>query len=208
MFSYRIAEPGSADLDRWYRLRTDLYLSSGLIAPDDVEAASGVYRDVYDEYSTFILAADHAGVDIGCCRMIEGSAGRPLPVQDLFGIEPLPHSYEGSGVAVAPEHRKGLVSLGLYRAMAALADERGYEYAYSIVEPPYLAFLCELGYPYEALSEPRTVFNAPNVAGVIRRSDTMAAMEAAEGPFAAILLRYYRKPFDWTLTQPDLEPVS
>ena len=204
MFRFRIAEPGTDDLETWHRLRTHLYLEASLISPEDVDPASGLFTDQYDDYSTHLLATDDDGVDIGCCRMIDGGLDRTLPVTDLFGVERLPHSYESSGTAVAPTHRRTLVSLGLYRAMSALADERGYEYGYAIVEPPYLASLQGLGYPYEAISEPRHVFGFPNVAAVFRRRDLLPSMAAADGPFASVVLRYYQRPFDWTLTENDV----
>ena len=204
VFRFRIAENGSPDLDRWLELRTTLYTESGLINSDQIDA-NGRYVDQYDDYSTHLLASDDAGVDIGCCRIIEPQGDQTLPITDLFGIEPLPRSYEGSGVAVLPRYRKALVSLGMYRAIAELADQKGYEYSYSIIEEPVLAALRRLGYPIQVLSEPLFVFNAPNVAAVIKRSGTLASMENNEGELSSIVLRYYRKPFEWSLTGSDLE---
>jgi N-acyl-L-homoserine lactone synthetase len=205
VFRFRIAEQGSPDLDRWLELRTTLYLESGLINDDQVDA-NGMYVDQYDDYSTHLLASDDAGVDIGCCRIIEPQGDQTLPVTDLFGIEPLPRSYEASGVAVLPRYRKALVSLGMYRAIADLADQKGYEYSYSIVEEPVLAALRGLGYPIRVLSEPLFVFNAPNVAAVIDRNETLAAMEKFDSALSSLFLRYYRKPFEWSLTESDLAP--
>jgi len=204
VFRFRIAENGSPDLDRWLELRTTLYMESGLINRDQIDAG-GRYVDQYDDYSTHLLASDDAGVDIGCCRIIEPQGDQTLPITDLFGIEPLPRSYEGSGVAVSPRYRKALVSLGMYRAIADLADQKGYEFSYSILEEPVLASLRRLGYPIQVLSEPLFVFNAPNVAAVINRSDMLASMETSEGALSSIMLRYYRKPFEWSLTEGDLE---
>ncbi len=203
MFRFRIAENGSPDLDRWLELRTTLYTESGLINSDQIDA-NGRYVDEYDDYSTHLLASDDTGVDIGCCRIIEPQGDQTLPITDLFGIEPHPRSYEGSGVAVLPRYRKALVSLGMYRAIAELADQRGYEYSYSILEEPVLAALRRLGYPIQVLSEPMFVFNAPNVAAVIKRSEMLASMENSDGELSSIVLRYYRKPFEWSLTESDL----
>jgi N-acyl-L-homoserine lactone synthetase len=204
VFRFRIAENGSPDLDRWLDLRTTLYLESGLIDSNEVDDAAGMYVDEYDDYSTHLLASDDAGVDIGCCRIIEPQDDQTLPVTDLFGIEPLPRSYEGSGVAVAPQHRKELVSLGLYRAISELADQKGYEYSYSIIEEPAVAALRRLGYPIEVLSEPRFVFNAPNVAAVIDRNEMLASMESSDSALSSLVQRYYRKPFEWSLAESDL----
>jgi N-acyl-L-homoserine lactone synthetase len=206
MFRFRIAERGSADFSAWLRLRTDLYLDTGLVTSDDLDEASGVYTDSYDDHSTHLLASDDDGVDIGTCRMIETYGDQTLPVTDLFGVERRPHSYEGSGVAVLPRLRKSMVSLGMYRAMAELADQRGYEYSYSIVEEPVLAYLHRLGYPLQVLSESRFVFNAANVATVIDRRELLPSFEKSDHELSAIVLRYYRKPFEWSLTESDLTP--
>lgn len=208
MFRYRIAEPGTTDLEIWYRLRKELYLETGLIAPADVDPVSGDYVDEYDEYSTHLLAADAAGDDVGCSRLIDGRDERPLQVTDLFGIEAHPRSSETSGTAVTTAYRKSWVSLGLYRAMSAIATERGHEYGYAIVEPPYLASLRALGYPFEVVSEPKVVYGKSNFAAVFRRGDLLESMRAADGPFSSVVLQYFLKPFDWTLTEHDLaQPV-
>lgn len=206
MYRFRVAQPDSPDLDAWFRLRTELYLAAGLIEPEDVHPSSGLFTDAYDDHSTHLLAADDAGHDIGCCRMIDATHGRTLPVTDLFGVETRPRSYEASGLAVKPEHRDAFVFVGFYRAMAELADERGHEYCYLIVEEPVPAALQRFGYPLRVLTEPRFVFNAPNVAAVIARTETQAWMDRADDPRAAAMARYYREPFDWTLTADDLVP--
>jgi len=206
MFRFRVAEPGSADFDVWLRLRTELYLDAGLINPEDVDATTGLYRDAYSEHATHLLASDDEGDDIACCRMIESGDGRTLPVADLFGVECHPRSYEASGLAVVPRHRDAFVFVGFYRAMTELADQAGHEYCYSIVEEPTPAALQRFGYPIRVLTEPLFVFNAPNVATVIARQEIRAWMEQADDPRASAMARYYRKPFEWTLTREDLAP--
>jgi N-acyl-L-homoserine lactone synthetase len=209
VFRYRIAKPGSADFDSWLRLRTDLYLETDLIRPDEVDRDTGVYVDQYEEYSTHLLAADDSGTDIACSRLIDGGDDRPLQVADLFGIETLPRSSETSGTAIVPGFRKSWATLGLYRAMSEIAVDRGHEHGYAIVEPPYLASLRALGYPFEVISEPMDVFGHSNVAAVFRRGDLLDSMGRAEGPYAPIILRYFSKPFEWTLTEVDLaQPVT
>lgn len=209
MFRYRIAEPGSADLDSWLRLRTGLFLESGLITADDLERDSGFFVDQYDDHAVHVLATDDAGADVGCTRMIEPDEGRPLQVTTMFDIDPLPNSYESSGSAVVPELRKSWVSLGLYRATFAIAGDRGYEHTYAIVEPPYLASLRAIGFPFEVISDERHVFGHPNVAAVYERRDLLASMDAATSPLAPIVARYFHQPFEWTLTERDVEaPVS
>ena len=204
VFRYRIAESGSPDVDRWLRLRQDVYLETGLIAAGEVDGGTGFYADQYDEYSTHVIASDDSGTDIACSRLIDGGDDHPLQVTDLFGIETEPRSSETSGVAAIPSYRKSWASLGLYRAMSAIAAERGHEYGYAIVEPPYLASLRRIGYPFEVISEPKDVYGYPNVAAVFRRGDLLESMRTAGGPYASLVYRYFSKPFDWTLTGDDL----
>src|SRR5687768_3078269 len=137
MIRFRMAEAGSDDIQIYHRLRTEVYLAEGLITPSDVDPDTGLYIDRYDEHSIHLLAAND--VDVGCWRMVESGPGRTLPVTDLFGVDVLPRSYESSGSAIAPAYRKTMVGLGFFRAMFAVADERGLDSAYGIVEPPYLA---------------------------------------------------------------------
>ena len=205
MFRYRIAKPGTDDLDSWHRLRTRLYLDAGLITPSDIDQESGLFVDVYDDHSVHLLAANDDDLDIGCMRMIEPGTGRTLPVTDLFGIDLLPHAWEVSAGAVEPQYRKSPVLLGFYRALFSLAEERGYENVYGIVEQPVLQASLSSGLPIEVVSEPRFVFHAMNVATLIRRSSMVALIESGDVPaFSA----YFRKPFDWTLSLDDLNPVG
>lgn len=204
MFRYRIAEPGSADLTSWHRLRTDLYVESGLITRDEIDPASGAFLDQYDDYSVHLLAANDDGVDIGCWRMITPGPGQTLPVADLFGIEVRPNAWESSGSAILPAYRKSTVSLGFYRALFTLAEERGFENMYGIVEQPFLAAARRLGLPIEVVSEPRLVYNTENVATLITRSAMVDAIESAADDAPA--MAYFRKPFDWTLAVDDLAP--
>jgi len=207
VFRYRVAEHGTDDFDRWRRLRTRLYLDTGLITPSDIDPDAGVFVDVYDEHSVHLLAANDDGVDIGCLRMIEPGPGRTLPVTDLFGIDVLPHAWEVSGGALEPKYRKSLVMLGFYRALFWLAEEREYQNMYAIVEQPVLDNALNSGLPVEVVSEPRFVFNALNVVTLIRRSSMVAAIESDSGD-APVFANYFRKPFDWTLSDADLNPVG
>lgn len=203
MFSYRVATPGSADFTSWLRLRTDLYLESNLIRPDELDA-TGLYVDRYEDHSVHVLASDDHGVDVGCTRLIDGSDGAPLQVADLFGITPLSRSSEASGTAIVAPYRKSWVSLGLYRALFEIAVDRRHEHRYSIVEPPYLNSLRALGYPYEVVGEPLNVFGHPNIACVYPLAGLLPSMQTADGPRAAVTYRYFSRPFTWTLTDEDL----
>jgi N-acyl-L-homoserine lactone synthetase len=207
VFRYRIAVHGTYDFDRWRRLRTRLYLDTGLITPADIDPDAGVFVDVYDDHSVHLLAANEDGVDVGCLRMIEPGAGRTLPVTDLFDIDVLPHAWEVSGGAVEPKYRKSLIMLGFYRALFWLAEEREYQNMYAIVEQAVLDNALNSGLPVEVVSEPRFVFNALNVVTLIRRSSMVAAIES-DSDDAPVFASYFRKPFDWTLSVDDLNPVG
>jgi len=203
VFRYRIAEVGSSDFATWLQLRTDLYLETGLITPDELDPA-GLFVDAYERHSVHVLASDDHGVDIGCTRLIDGSDGAPLQVTDMFGITPLSRPSEASGTAVVASYRKSWVSLGLYRALFEIAVDRGHEHRYAILEPRYLASLRALGYPYEVVGEPMDVFGYPNIAGVYPLADLLASMQKAEGPSASVIYHYFARPFGWTLTEKDL----
>jgi N-acyl-L-homoserine lactone synthetase len=208
VFRYRIAEHGTDDLQSWHELRTGEYLRSGLITPDEIDPESGLFTDKYDEYSTHVLAANDAGQDVGCIRMIEPSDTGTLPVTDLYDIDPLPRSWESSANVVLPEYRKSLVKLGFFRALWALAEEKEFEAMYGIVELPYLDALRKAtGLPIEVVSDTRFVFNAPNVATLITRRSMVAAIES-DSDDAPVFANYFRKPFDWTLSDDDLAPAS
>jgi len=205
MIRYRIAEPGG-DLEIFHRMRTEVYLAEGLITPPDVDPETGLFTDQYDEHSIHLLAANDDGVDIGCWRMVESGPGRTLPVTDLFGVHVLPRSFESSGSAIIPSYRKTLVGLGFFRALLAVADERGLDNAYGIVEPPYLATTRAIGIPIEVLSEPRHVFNADNVAIMVRRDALMAVLDTVAESVPGFV-DYFLKPFDWTLSDHEFPPA-
>ncbi len=178
MFRYRVAVPGSASLERWYRLRTEEYLRHGLITTEEVDASTGLYIDPYDEHSIHVLASNEDDVDVGCVRMVESADGHVLPVSDLFEIDVLPRSWELSANLVLPQYRKSSLKPGLYRAVFSLAQDKGYENMYGIVEPSYLdALIRTTGAPIEVVSEPRFVFNALNVVIVVPRHMVRSVIE-------------------------------
>lgn len=206
MIRYRVAEAGSDDIEKYHRLRTEVYLAEGLIMPSDIDPETGLFIDQYDEHSIHLLAANDDDVDIGCWRMVESGPGRTLPVTDLFGVDVSPRSYESSGSAIALAYRKTMVGLGFFRAMFAVADEQGLDNAYGIVEPPYLATARAIGIPIEVLSEPRHVFNADNVAIVVRRDALMAVLDTVAETVPAFV-DFFLKPFDWTISDQEFLPA-
>jgi N-acyl-L-homoserine lactone synthetase len=195
---YRIAESGSDDIASYHRIRTGVYLEAGLIIPADIDDDSGFFTDRYDAHSIHLLAANDDEGDIGCWRMVESGPGRTLPVTDLFGVEVAPGSFESSGSAIVPAYRKSMVGLGFFRAMLDLADRRGFDHAYGIVEQPYLDAARGLGIPVDVLSEPRRVFNTDNVAIVVHRDKLMAVLDTVAESVPEFV-DYFLKPFDWTI---------
>ncbi|MFZ2528998.1 MAG: GNAT family N-acyltransferase [Rhodococcus sp. (in: high G+C Gram-positive bacteria)] len=209
MFHYRIAEYGSEDFDRWRQIRTQLYLEAGLIEPESVDPSVGAFTDEFDGHSIHLLACDDAGEPVGCCRMIEGGSNT-LQVTKTFDLH-VPHdSFEVSGTAVHQAFRKTFATLGFYRALFALAEERGYEHAYLVVEEPFLAALEVLGLPVEILTEPRWVYNTYNVVARVRVSAVAAALTAADEARGGTTTfgDYFRRPFTWTLDSRDILPPA
>ena len=209
VFHYRIAESGSDDFDLWRKIRTQLYLDAGFIEPDSVDPGVGVFADAFDGHSIHLLASDSAGEPVGCCRMIEGGT-HTLQVTTQFDLQ-VPHdSCEISGTAVFEPFRKTFATLGFYRALTHLAEERGYEHAYMEVEEPFLAALEVLGLPVEVVSEPRWVYNSYNVAALVRVSsivESLTEADEARGGTTAFG-DYFRRPFTWTLASHDILPPA
>lgn len=205
MFRYRIAERGSDDFALWRKVRTDLYLEAGLILDDDVDDRTGVYVDAFDRHSVHLLATDDAGVVIGCCRMIDGNSTH-LQVAEQFGLDVPSGSFEVSGTAVFAPFRKTFATLGFYRALFALANERGYEHAYMEVEEPFLAALEALGLPIEVVSETRYVYNTYNLVVLIRISEVVKSLMKADAVRGGTTTfgRYFEKPFTWSLDDQDI----
>jgi N-acyl-L-homoserine lactone synthetase len=204
LIRYRIVESGD-DLARYHRLRTDVYLDTGLITEADIDPTSGLYVDRYDDHSVQLLATNDDDLDVGCWRMIESGPGRTLPISDLFDIEVTPNSYESSSSAILPAYRKTQVGLGFFRAMLEISEDRGLGDTYGIVEQPYLDFVRAIGIPVDVLGEPRFVFNADNVPIVIWRQELMAVLDAV-GPTAPPFVDYFLKPFNWSLAVEDAAP--
>ena len=209
MFHYRIADPGSDDFNQWKKIRTQLYLKAGFIESDSINPGIGVFTDEYDEHSIHLLASDAAGQPVGCCRMIEGGMNT-LQVTTQFDLQVPHYSCEISGTAVFEPFRKTFATLGFYRALMHLAEERGYEYAYMEVEEPFLAALEVLGLPVEVVSEPRWVYNTYNVAALVRVSSIAASLTEADNARGGTTSfgEYFRRPFTWTLASHDILPPA
>jgi len=207
VFHYRIAAYGSDDFELWRRIRTELYLQEGLIEPPSVDAELGVFTDDYDQHSIHLLAVDDTGEVVGCCRMIEGGTNT-LQITREFDLPVPADSFEVSGTAVYTKFRKTFATLGFYRALVALAEERGYRHAYLVVEKPFLAALEMLGLPVNVVAEPRWLYNAYNVAVHITLgeiADSLTAADRSRGDTTAFG-DYFRRPFTWTLDTRDILP--
>ena len=205
MYTFQIADSSAADLRQWQELRTDIYQQAGYLSAEDL-GRDGIFRDPYDEYSIHVLARDSGGFPVGCVRMIEGRLGE-LQVTHEYSIDGIgTDALEVSGCVVVAEHRRSMVTLGLYRSLFELAGDLGYRQAFMVVEQEFLNALADLGLPLMAVSEPKTIFNTVNVAAVLTIADIVDSMAAADRRrgnttrFGA----FFADRFDWTLTPRDL----
>ena len=158
-----------SDLDRqdWLRTRQNVYLGSGLITPGDL--TDGVYQDAFDARCHHLLACDQEGEPVGSARLIvrDGDAG-PLHLEGHFAMDIGPSSAEISGLTVVPGHRTSEVLTGLFRAVYELGREHRITWLYAVVEPPFLRAIQAAGFPFEAVTEPKWIYNTWNF--VIRTS--------------------------------------
>ena len=183
-----------SDLDRqdWLRTRQDVYLGSGLINPDDL--TDGLYQDAFDARCHHLLACDQDGEPVGSVRLIvrDGDAA-PLHLEGHFAMDIEPSSAEISGFTIVPGHRASELLAGLFRAVYELGREQQVTWLYAEVEPPFLRAIQRAGFPFEAVTEPKWIYNTWNF--VIRGSlsdfivlaDGMAAagqVSAVSTPFA------------------------
>ena len=149
-----------SDLDRqdWLRTRQSVYLGSGLITPDDL--TDGVYQDAFDARCHHLLACDQDGEPVGSARLIvrDGDAA-PLHLEGHFAMDIEPNSAEISGFTIVPGHRASELLAGLFRAVYELCREQQVTWLYAEVEPPFLTAIQQAGFPFEAVTEPKWIYN-------------------------------------------------
>jgi N-acyl-L-homoserine lactone synthetase len=171
-----------SDLDRqdWLRTRQSVYLGSGLITPDDL--TNGVYQDAFDARCHHLLACDQDGEPVGSVRLIvrDGDAA-PLHLEGYFAMDVESSSAEISGLTVVPGHRASEVLAGLFRALYELTRGQGITWLYAVVEPPFLKAIHAAGFPFEAVTEQKWIYNTWNfvirlsLPGFVTLADELAA---------------------------------
>jgi hypothetical protein len=75
--------------------------------------------------------------------------------------EHVPLAVRPSG-PVIPGHRTSEVFAGLCRALYELTRGQGISWLYAEVEPPFLKAIQQAGFPFEAVTEPKWIYNAAN----------------------------------------------
>jgi N-acyl-L-homoserine lactone synthetase len=193
-------------LDTWRRLRSDVYLATGLLAEADLKGSS--YTDEYEGHSRHVLVRTTDGQPAACARLIVRQGDdRPLQVERQFGITVPARSAEISGFAVREPWRDGLSALALVRAMVELAVEEGTDDLYAEVEPWFLASLNRAGFPLRAITEERFVFNAWNVVTHVSVSAFLRGIDAAlvAGDLSPTTL-YFSRPWNWSIGTDDIVP--
>jgi N-acyl-L-homoserine lactone synthetase len=189
-----------SDLDRqdWLRTRQNVYLGSGLITSDDLR--DGLYQDTFDARCHHLLACDQDGEAVGSARLIvrDGDAA-PLHLEGHFAMDIEASSAEISGLTVVPGHRTSEVMTGLFRAVYELGREQRITWLYAVVEPPFLKAIQQAGYPFEAVTEPKWIYNTWNFVIRTSLSDFIALVTelAAEGRMSPV-----SKPFAFQTRRP------
>jgi N-acyl-L-homoserine lactone synthetase len=189
-----------SDLDRqdWLRTRQSVYLGSGLITPDDL--TDGVYQDAFDARCHHLLVCDQDGEPVGSARLIvrDGDAA-PLHLEGHFAMDIESSSAEISGLTVVPGHRASEVLTGLFRAVYELGREQRITWLYAVVEPPFLRAIQAAGFPFEAVTEQKWIYNTWNFVIRVSLSDFISFVDemAAAGQVSPV-----SKPFAFQTRQP------
>lgn len=197
------SSPGDCEL--WMQLRRDLYLGSGLIGPQQL--VEGAYRDKYDSYSHHVLVLTESDEAVGCGRLILRDEGRPLQVEEHFELNVATTSAEVSGFAIAEDHKAGLATLGLTRALVEVAGDLGVETLYAEVEPWFLSALQRMGFPFAPLTEAKWLYNTWNLTAAVAVAqiwDVVAKANHQAAPSA--MAAYFSSPWTWTISAADLVP--
>ena len=188
------------DVDRqdWLRTRQNVYLGSGLITTDDL--VNGVYQDSFDERCHHLLACDQDGEPTGSARLIvrDGDTA-PLHLEGHFTMDIESSSAEISGLTVVPGHRTSDVMTGLFRAVYELAREQRITWLYAVVEPPFLKAIQRAGFPFDAVTPQKWIYNTWNFVIRTSLSDFIALVD---GMAAAGQMSPVSKPFAFQTRRP------
>jgi N-acyl-L-homoserine lactone synthetase len=198
MYRYVRVE-SNVDRQDWLRTRQNVYLDAGLITVDDL--VHGVYQDSFDERCHHILACEQDGEPAGSARLIvrDGDSA-PLHLEGHFPMHIEPNSAEISGFTVVSAHRQTKVLAGLARALFEVAREEQITWLYAEVEPPFLKLIQRIGFPFEAVTEQKWIYNAWNfvirlsVPGFVSLVDEMVVRGQGN-----VLSQLFAHPFEFQL---------
>lgn len=205
MYFARVIEKD--ELPTWQRLRTEIYLLEGFIAPDQLNA-DGLFVDGEDDRSRHIAVFDALGEMVGTFRLIIRTKGRRLPVEKHFGVVTSRRrlSAELSGLAVRHEHRNGLVLLGLLRVMYDLALNHGVHATYAELEKPLLTQLIGLGFPFVKVGDSQIIYNTRNWPTRMFVPDILSGLRAKDlGRKTTAFTPFFVREFDGFVTSECLE---
>lgn len=154
LVTLRIAEP--ADFEALERCRFDVYAEQGYIDARGFPAARE--RDAYDDHAVSAIATvGPTSVVVGTARLIVAADG-PLPIQaapHAVDVGKLGHAAEISRLCVRREYRHGRAGIGLCRVLFQVAEKRGVEVVYAILDERLLAGLRWIGLPFRAIGPPQ-----------------------------------------------------
>ena len=144
------------DMQAIRKCRYDVYSKEGFIDPSDFP--DGQEFDQFDESSVHVIAqVGDSHEAAGTTRIILGKYSN-LPVQyepHLVSVPKIEKAGEISRLCVRDSHRDGKISIGLYRVLFHVIEQRGVEVIYVIVDNEFFETLCWLGFPFEKIGEPK-----------------------------------------------------
>lgn len=146
-----------SDLEAAFRMRYRCVVDEGWACPDDFP--DGMERDVHDDEAIHIVAWD-GGTLAGTVRLVTPASGRPLPIEDAYGlrIEPIGQVVDGGRLVVAPEYRGRAGHVVLAALFARFWQEtraQGYRTIAAVAPRGILELYRNLGLHVTVLGPPR-----------------------------------------------------
>ena len=137
----------AADVDAVLQLRYECVIEMGWGRPEDF--ADGRERDEYDESATFVVCRDGPAI-VGTHRLVWPEPGRPLPLEQEFGIriDPPGEAVDAGRLVIAPEYRGRdghPVLAGLIARLWLEARRRGYRRVVGAASSKILDFYPRVG---------------------------------------------------------------
>ena len=144
------------DMQAIRKCRYDVYSKEGFIDPSCFP--DGQELDQYDESSVHVIAQVGDSLEAaGTTRIILGKYSN-LPIQyepHLVSVPEIEKAGEISRLCVRDNHSDGKISIGLYRVLFHVIEQRDVEVIYVIVDNEFFETLCWLGFPFEKIGEPK-----------------------------------------------------